>query len=58
MRVSVHVVDAPNNDNYAGLKSVTYTVGKDGNSTQANVSMYSNEASVLSLDQIRAVKVQ
>ena len=54
VEVSVHVVDAPNNDNYAGLKSVTYTVGKDGNATQANVSMYSNEASVLSLDQIRS----
>lgn len=54
VEVSVHVVDAPNNDNYAGLKNVTYTVGKDGSATQADVSMYSNEASVLSLDQIKS----
>ena len=52
IEVSVNVVDAPTDDNYAGLKSVTYSVGKDSGITKSDMSLYSNDSTTLTLDQI------
>lgn len=52
VQISFNVADAPENDNYAGLKSVSYTVGKDGQSTQADIIAYYNSSGSLTENQI------
>ena len=52
IQISLSTADAPANDNYAGLKSVSYTVGKDGQSTEGDITVYDNSAAAFSWNQI------
>ena len=52
VKVALKVADAPANDHYSGLKNVTYTLGRDGQNTESNVSVLNNHLTTLSWEQI------
>ena len=54
--VSIRVADAPDNDNYSGLKSVTYSIGRDAQHTKENVSLFDSSENSLSWEQIEKSK--
>ncbi len=54
IEVTVNVADAPANDNYSGLKNVTYTLGKDNQNTESDVTVFDSQTTALSWEQITA----
>lgn len=52
VEISLRVADAPAGDNYSGLKNVTYTLGKEGQDTESNVTVLDSQTLALSWDTI------
>ncbi len=50
--VSLNVEDAPANDDYSGLKSVTYTLGRDNQNTESDITVFESQPSALSWEAI------
>lgn len=52
IEVSLKVVDAPAKDHYSGLKNVTYTLGRDNQNTEGNITVFESQSASLTWNNI------
>ncbi|MBQ6788439.1 MAG: hypothetical protein IJO85_12065 [Lachnospiraceae bacterium] len=53
VEVTLNVADAPANDHYSGLKNVTYTLGRDNQNTESDVTVFDSQTAALSWEEIK-----